>query len=87
MNIQGWMNVAQVMGGVVDVVSLSPKYGILLMQRIKNSVNKGIKHWYWSYSQWTHAFAHLNEKAPGSQKRRGDFLGFVIPVHTHSTQG
>ena len=35
----------------------------------------------------THAFAHLIEQVPGSQRRHGEFLGLVIPVHTNSTQG
>lgn len=34
-----------------------------------------------------HAFAHLTEQVPGSQMRHGGFLGFVVPVHAHSTQG
>lgn len=80
------MNVAQVMGGFADSSSSDAGCEILFIQSYKNASNQGITYWFWSYSQCTHAFAHLNEKAPGSQKRRADFLGLVIPVHTHSTQ-
>jgi hypothetical protein len=31
--------------------------------------------------------AHRIKQALGFQRGRGDFLGFVMPVHTHSTQG
>lgn len=60
MNIQGWMNVVQVMGAWDDSSFLGAECEILYMQSFGNEVNKVIKSWYWSYSQCTHAFAHLN---------------------------